>query len=109
MENKVELVVFSLSGCLLCEQLKTIIRGLLDEPKNSHLQNGIRVSYSEGGEESEYAPANFVTPRMFPTVIAFVNGRPLSGWEGFAAMEPNEIQVSLVRMVLEDALALVGH
>jgi thioredoxin-like negative regulator of GroEL len=47
-----------------------------------------------------------IRPRVVPTVIAFLDGVPALGWEGFAAMAPDEIQDAMVLDVLRQAAAL---
>jgi hypothetical protein len=126
LANKVDLVVYTLSGCVLCKHLATRIEILASAKAFSQL----RVSYCHttlstdrnklGQETSDMAtfgtteifglanPAMVVQiqPRLFPTVVAFHDDKAKAGWEGFAAISPSDIQDASVLEVLRQAASL---
>jgi hypothetical protein len=124
--KKVDLILYSIAGCAICEALKA----LLQKNSESPAFQGIQVSYCHYTDLSSASPqatpdgaknltirmtgraqpdiALMVSPRMFPTVVAFVEGIPKAGWEGFAAMSPHEIQDASVLEVLHATLHLAS-
>jgi hypothetical protein len=104
---KVDIVIFSLVGCGVCTSLKHMIAYGLTCPSATELRNRFRFHEVYPDVFTEFEPASRVQPRMFPTVIAYRDEVALLGWEGFAVMEPHEIQESLVLEVLEQAAALI--
>lgn len=69
------------------------------------------ISFAFTGPDGPYIndAARSVRPRAFPTIIAYLDGVPKLGWEGFAAMAPEEIQDAMVLDVLQQAAALADE
>jgi hypothetical protein len=104
---KVDIVIFSLVGCGVCASLKQMIAQVMKSSNIIEHRNRLRFHEVYPEIYPEFAPASRVRPRMFPTVIAYRDDVPLLGWEGFAVMEPGEIQESIILEVLEQAAALL--
>jgi hypothetical protein len=102
----VECVLYSVRSCALCKVLQEIIIELLASPENAHIANklSIRVMYTDEADQKRFN--KYIKPRMVPTVIAYKDNVPKLGWEGFAAMEPSEIQKIIVLDVLTQAAEL---
>jgi hypothetical protein len=100
---KIELLVFQLSGCVVCKKLQLVV-------ENYWVRVAGQVSIF-WVDEMTIRPdfAYNARPRVFPTVIAYKNGVPRLGWEGFAVMAPEEIQDAMVLDVLLQAAALADE
>lgn len=87
--SKIEIVVFQLEGCAVCDALEASFNRLLFDRKETIPR--LKVRYVRYGDLVEpYVSA--VQPRLFPTVILFVAEVARLGWEGFATFAPGDVQ-----------------
>jgi hypothetical protein len=99
-ELRIDLVIFTINGCLACSALVLKVEKILADQLLYGIENVINLHVLDHGEEITFLPARLVQPRGFPTVIAYRDGIATLGWEGFAMMAPNEIQEHLVLEVI---------
>ncbi len=66
----------------------------------------VQIQDAHGLTDSLGDHINKVRPRLFPTVIVFQDGVAKLGWEGFAALAPEEIKDSLVLDAYSQAMNL---
>ncbi|OYU77244.1 MAG: hypothetical protein CFE32_06650 [Alphaproteobacteria bacterium PA3] len=100
--SSLEIVLYSLEGCEACIKLKEVFQTVFQRGDFSDIS--FKLQFLEDGHES----IGGIRPRCYPTVIAFMDGTPKLGWEGFALMAPNEIQEASVIEVLQATLDLTG-
>jgi hypothetical protein len=86
---QVSVVIYTLPNCAVCSKLWQTIEDLEQLGELEGLE--INVIKAEFGEPKA-AYYHDITPRMFPTVIAFLDKKAALGWEGFAAFAPHEIE-----------------
>lgn len=98
--SSLEIVLYSLEGCEACNKLKEVFKTVFQRGEFSDIS--FKVQFLEDGYES----IGSIRPRCYPTVIAFIDGTPKLGWEGFALMAPNEIQEASVIEVLQASTEL---
>jgi len=101
LKSNLWVVLFSLDGCQACLRLHAILEEVLREPEYSIIAFDHFESDSPRPEELEK-----IQPRVFPTVIAFKDGVPMLGWEGFATMATHDISIEIVSEALNEVLAL---
>lgn len=99
---RLEIVLYSLEGCEACIKLKEVFQTVFQRGDFSDIN--FKLQFLEDGYES----IGGIRPRCYPTVIAFMDGTPKLGWEGFALMAPSEIQEASVIEVLQATLDLSG-
>jgi hypothetical protein len=104
--KKIDCVIFKLDYCVACETLQSFVNEILNDDSNNRLQQRLNIHIWRHGDLCTFSPAALVRPRLLPTLIAYKNDIATLGWEGFAAMEPHEIQAEIVLDVLEQAAAL---
>jgi hypothetical protein len=126
----VVLVMYSMEGCLVCGLLESMFKATAEDnfpPKIEFLKCTARVeslnSSDCGGElpkvlyelgtlsgslpELEsYQFVASIKPRLFPTVVAFLDGEPKLGWEGFTSLDPSDLKQSIVYEVWNAASKL---
>jgi hypothetical protein len=105
----IDCVMYTVRGCGVCVALKKVISTVLTNPANSLIASQLQFHDVDVEEISELGHAEGVRPRMVPTLIAYKDGVATLGWEGFAAMQPTEIQESVVLDVLGQAAALADY
>lgn len=99
----IDLTIIRLQNCEICEKLAKKMFCTLS--KNTNLQKAINLKVID----FDSFESGTLRPRVFPTLIAYKNGVPRLGWEGFAAMAPEEIQDAMVLDVLRQAAALADE
>jgi hypothetical protein len=128
--SRIDLVLYKISSCEVCrvlafkfsqisslEQFREIVisycnfaRAEISEQSSSEQNTvpGKAIAVQIDGLANPELVLS-VRPRAFPTVIAFVDGAPKAGWEGFAMMAPQEIQDASIHEVLQSALNLISN
>lgn len=104
----IQLVIYTISGCLTCKVLIESFDKIAKHPDQTSC--GIEIVVRNRGEDEVTCGSDDhignVRPRIFPTVIVFQDGVAKLGWEGFAALAPNEIKEALALDAYSQAVNL---
>lgn len=77
--KQVLLRMYGLHGCRACDTLNSLIMSIVSEPPFDHIQ------YSKHIITNEFKADEFgILPKSFPTLVSFIDGKLVFGWEGLA-------------------------
>lgn len=97
--------VIILDGCVVCD----FLTGILNEVHRQDCYNNVMqidvVKISNRVDLSKIG----LNIKLFPTLLAYKNNKLRLGWEGFAALAPDEIKREMVEDVLRQVAALADE
>lgn len=100
---ELKLLVLLQNGCSVCIELVKVFKEL--DIKSFELSIEINFLTGNGRDFTKIG----LMPRVIPTVLAYKNGKLRLGWEGFAALAPDEIKREMVEDVLRQVAALADE
>lgn len=103
--SNLRILIVSLQGCEACNQLIYFINELV---MVSDTSKPILIEVLNISNPYELALKK-LNIKLFPTILAFKNSKIVLGWEGFAALAPDEIKREMVEDVLRQVAALADE
>ena len=108
MKNETVICIVMIAGCGVCEKLCILLDRMIKEFNSNDKNITIKIEYImvtsilKAEKYTKYI-------RVFPTIFAYKNKNLRLGWEGFAALAPDEIKHEMVEDVLRQVAALADE